>query len=296
MNKNKKILFVIILLAIIATLVALIAFFLGKKKYDSSKGSTEKFTVVTSFYPMYIACMNICEGADIELKNLSEPKTGCLHDYQLTTDDMKLLSTADVFVVNGGGIEEFLEEVTKSYPDLTIINASENIEIEEGNAHVWMSVSKHIKQVENITDGLAKADVSNAERYYNNGFVYARKLNSLLTKVDKAYEGKKVVLFSEAYQYLADDFGAKVLTVLDLDEEKEVGAKELSETVDLIRNKGANTIWAEKKYGEKMAKIVMAETNVNTIYLDTITRGDYDKDAYVSRMSKNINLINAEFE
>jgi len=29
--------------------------------------------------------------------------TGCLHDYQLTPDDLKTLSGASVFIVNGGG-------------------------------------------------------------------------------------------------------------------------------------------------------------------------------------------------
>ena len=65
----------------------------------------DMLTVVTSFYPMYIATLNIVDGVEgVRLENLSEPQTGCLHDFQLTPEDMKLLSTADVFVINGGGI------------------------------------------------------------------------------------------------------------------------------------------------------------------------------------------------
>ena len=57
----------------------------------------EEFVVVTSFYPMYIASMNVIGDTEgVTLKNLSEPQTGCLHDFQLTPADMKLLSTADV--------------------------------------------------------------------------------------------------------------------------------------------------------------------------------------------------------
>lgn len=63
-----------------------------------NEGTTEKFTVVTSFYPVYIAAANVVgDCPDILLKNLSEPQTGCLHDFQLTPEDMKLLSTADLF-------------------------------------------------------------------------------------------------------------------------------------------------------------------------------------------------------
>lgn len=99
----------------------------------------EDFVVVTSFYPMYIATMNVVGDTEgVTLKNLSEPQTGCLHDFQLTPADIKLLSTADVFVINGGGIESFMEEIAAQYPDLVIIEASEGIELlceEEAHGH-----------------------------------------------------------------------------------------------------------------------------------------------------------------
>ena len=40
---------------------------------------------------------------------------------------MKLLSDADVFIINGGGMEEYLGDVLDSYPELKIINLSEGI-------------------------------------------------------------------------------------------------------------------------------------------------------------------------
>ena len=93
---------------------------------DSAKNTDEAddmLTVVTSFYPMYIAALNIVDGVEgVRLENLSEPQTGCLHDFQLTPEDMKLLSTADVFVINGGGIESFMSDVAKAYPKLDVVD------------------------------------------------------------------------------------------------------------------------------------------------------------------------------
>ena len=63
----------------------------------------------------------------MRLENLSEPQTGCLHDFQLTPEDMKLLSTADVFVINGGGIESFMSDVAKAYPKLDVVEACEDV-------------------------------------------------------------------------------------------------------------------------------------------------------------------------
>ena len=98
---------------------------------DSEKNTDEAddmLTVVTSFYPMYIAALNIVDGVEgVRLENLSESQTGCLHDFQLTPEDMKLLSTADVFVINGGGIESFMSDVAKAYPKLDVVEACEDV-------------------------------------------------------------------------------------------------------------------------------------------------------------------------
>jgi len=51
-----------------------------------------------------------------EISNLTKPQTGCLHDYQITTDDMTRLSAADIFVVNGADMEAFLDKVVKELP------------------------------------------------------------------------------------------------------------------------------------------------------------------------------------
>ncbi len=315
MNKSKKVIFVILLLVSLAIIGVAIMAIWGNRGNSSPVEDDDKFTVVTSFYPMYIAALNVTDGADINLYNLSEPETGCLHDYQLTTDDMKLLSNADVFIINGLGMEAFLDDVMKQYPKLRIIKASVGIESlnephsneedehdkehehEEGhehedpNAHVWMSVANHIKQVDNIRIGLRDANPSNASLYNENASNYISKLEQLKAKVDNSLNGKKVVLFSEAYEYLAKDFGLDVRAILDLDEEKNISAREIADTVDVVRKDQVPLIIAEKEYGEKMANAVMGETGIMSVYLDTIIRGEYDKDAYINRMNSNIDLL-----
>ena len=101
-----------------------------EQKQEQEKGGN--LLVVTSFYPMYVATENVIGDVEgVTLENLSEPQTGCLHDYQLTAADMKLLSKADVFIVNGGGIESFLSDVAESYPDLKIVQACDGIDLLE---------------------------------------------------------------------------------------------------------------------------------------------------------------------
>ncbi|MCD8365051.1 MAG: metal ABC transporter substrate-binding protein [Clostridiales bacterium] len=292
--KNKYI-FTALLLAVI--LLAGAGFTMLYVHQQDSGSEDAELTVVTSFYPMYIAAENVigdCPG--VTLENLSEPQTGCLHDYQLTTEDMKLLEAADLFVVNGGGIESFLTDVAEQLPDLVIVNACENLELPEDNAHAWMSIENYMVQAETICEGLSEADpdASHSELYTQNAEDYLEKLESLreeYTDVFDALDGQPVVLFHEAYEYLAEDLGLNVVGLMDLDEERQVSAGEVADILSVIEEEQVKVIFAEELYGKDMGDTVEAAADVTVIYLDTLTRGDYDPDSYLDGMRANLELI-----
>jgi zinc transport system substrate-binding protein len=295
MNRKHKGLFVGILLSVIGIVAFGSTFFIFQKNQTDGQEQQE-LTVVTSFYPMYIAAQNIIGDTEgVVLENLSEPETGCLHDYQLTPQDMRLLSAADVFIVNGGGIEYFLTDVAAGYPELTILDASDGITLfDEDNAHVWMSVSMHMIQVENITEGLAQADPAHAEGYRKNEAAYLEKLRQLAEQEAALKErtaGSKVVLFHEAYAYLAEELGMEVVYVLDLDEERQVSAGEVADLLQTINENDVYVVLAEEDYGKDMGDVVDAQSQATTLYLDTLVRGTYDKDSYLQRMGANLSAI-----
>ena len=286
----------------------------------------EDFVVVTSFYPMYIATMNVIGDTEgVTLKNLSEPQTGCLHDFQLTPADMKLLSTADVFIINGGGIESFMEDIAKQYPDLIVIEACDGIELlceteEHGhehdddvthdaqdaheehnhaiNAHAWMSVANYRKQVENIASGLAKTAPPMRESFLANAEDYDRKLEALQVEQDALLtltQGKEVIMFHCAYDYVAEDLGLEVAFCMDLDEERQVSAGEVAEVLEVIQEHGVKYIFAEALYGTSMCEMVQKEADVEVIYLDPLNRGEYEADSYIEGMRNNLKLIKKVF-
>lgn len=296
MKKNKYV-FVLVMLVVITVVSGLLTNIYVRE--SGSKQEEQTLTVVTSFYPMYIAALNVIGDTDgVHLQNLSEPQTGCLHDFQLTPGDMKLLSKADVFIINGGGIESFMKDVAKSYPDLTIIEASEGIDLleDEGeeNAHAWMSVATYEEQVNHIAEGLAAADEKHASDYQKHADAYVVKLDALKERQQKVAEkikGQSVILFHEAYDYVADDYGLDVAYVLDLDEERQVSAGEVADVLAAVRDDHVKYILAEELYGKSMGDTVEKETDAKVIYLDALNRGDYDADSYIKGMSANIDLI-----
>lgn len=293
--KNKYV-FVTVMLAVLL--------FLGVGLTEIYVNHTEEkedgqYTVVTSFYPMYIAALNVVgENDHIRLENLSEPQTGCLHDYQLTPADMQLLSTADAFIINGGGIESFLGEVAEQYPELSIINASEQVELIEDNAHAWMNIEDYMTQVKTIEAELSAADPADADQFSENAEAYLAKLSSLKEQADAVKpltEGKNIVIFHEAYEYVAEEFGMQVSYVMDLDEERQVSAGEVADVVRAVTDGGVRVILAEELYGKDMGDTVESETDAKVCYLDTLVRGDYDADSYLNAMQQNITLLKEAF-
>ncbi len=287
----------------------------------------DMLTVVTSFYPMYIATLNIVDGVEgVRLENLSEPQTGCLHDFQLTPEDMKLLSTADVFVINGGGIESFMSDVAKAYPKLDVVEACEDVALlseddadsdhdhdheadaesdsahdhdhGDENAHAWMSVPRYRTMVQTIASRLAEKDAKHADEYHANAKAYDAKLAVLEEKINSIKSltnGQNIIIFHEAYAYVADDFSMNACYLLDLDEERSVSAGEIKQVIGAIKDDGVSVILAEELYGKSMGDTVSRETDVHVIYIDPLNRGEYDKDSYLDGMEHNIELIKEAF-
>lgn len=288
----------------------------------------DMLTVVTSFYPMYIATLNIIDGVEgVRLENLSEPQTGCLHDFQLTPEDMKLLSTADVFVINGGSIESFMSDVAKAYPKLDVVEACEDVKLlseddeadgdhehdhdadaesdsahdhdhGDENAHAWMSVPRYRTMVQTIASHLAEKDAKHADEYYANAKAYDAKLASLEEKINSLKsitDGQNIIIFHEAYEYVADDFSMNACYLLDLDEERSVSAGEIKQVIGAIKDDKVSVILAEELYGKSMGDTVSRETDVHVIYIDPLNRGEYDKDSYLDGMEQNIELIKEAF-
>ena len=315
--KKKYLYTAIMLFAILVAGMGLTGWYVSQTQ-EQTDG--QELTVVTSFYPMYIAAENVIGDADgVRLENLSEPQTGCLHDFQLTPEDMKLLSTADVFIINGGGIESFMKEVAEAYPNLKIIEACENISLLSGeeddthhhegeteeehaygdvNAHAWMSVSAYETQVQTIADGLSGADPERSSAYQNGAKAYLEKLDGLKKRQEKLKQeisGQSVILFHEAYAYVAVDYGLQVNYLLDLDEERQVSAGEVSDVLSAVRKGHVKYILAEELYGKSMGDTIRKESDAKVLYLDPLNRGTYEKDSYINGMKKNMEILEEAF-
>ncbi|PHV71416.1 zinc ABC transporter substrate-binding protein [Sporanaerobium hydrogeniformans] len=264
----------------------------------------DKLQLVTSFYPIYIATLNVIKDVpNVELVNMTEPITGCLHDYSLTTKDMKLLEKADAFIINGADMEAFMDKVTTQLQNLTIIEASKGIPlIEEGeevNPHVWVSISKAIMQVNHIAEGLKELDPLHSALYEANAKAYTEKLEALkqemhstLDKIDQ----KEIVTFHEAFPYFAEEFGLDIIGVVEREPGSQPSVKELADTVEQIKAYGIKALFAEPQYPTKAAETIAKETGAQVYVLDPAVTGPMMEDAYLEIMRNNLAVLKEALE
>ncbi len=292
----------------------------GEKSEIEAK--TETLTVVTSFYPVYLLAQEVTAGAEgIKLYNMAQPQTGCLHDYEMTIADMKLLEQADVLIVNGGGMEGFLQQAIERYPDLKVVDTSAGIELleeeshhhhageteeehaahahdHEENSHLWLSPMRAAEQAENICAALREMDAADGERFTTNTAAFREEMERLTAEaeaVELPTEAPAAV-FHEGFAYLAELFGLEVHIGIFTDEYQEPSAKELAEAAEEAKEENIRFFLAAEDNGEKYARTLAAENGKEILLLDPLTMEDAELLSYGDRMRKNIEAVRTFWE
>lgn len=96
----------------------------NEAKNEESNG---KLNVYASVYPIYDFTKKI-GGDKINLSMLTKPGEEP-HHYEPSSDDIKNLSKADLFIYNGAGLESFTDKIIESNPDLKTCQASEGVDL-----------------------------------------------------------------------------------------------------------------------------------------------------------------------
>lgn len=229
------------------------------------------------------------------------------HDFEPKAQDLVGLSTAQVFVYNGLGMEAWVDEAVGAANNVNLVtveaskgaDAIENAdpgEIEEHgqyDPHLWISLKGAELEVKNIKDGLVQADPANQDFYETNYDDFIVQLESLYNEYNDKFqpvEKKSFVTGHAAFGYLCRDFGLEQNSVEDVFAEGEPTAQQLSELVEYCKANHVTTIFAEEMASPDVSQTLAKEVNakVETIY--TIESAE-DGMTYLERMQDNLTKI-----
>ena len=270
-------------------------------------------TVVTSFYPVWVMTLNLTRGLEdhVTVRNLAAPTVGCLHDYQLQTSDMKVLSGADAFLVNGAGMEAFLPEITRALPSLPVIEASEGIELlengdaveileseeEDVNSHLWLDPSRAVRMAENLAAGLIRLMPADEEVITANLQDYRSRLESLDEQLRSGLENlprRDIVTFHEAFPYFAAAYDLHVVAVVNKEPGEVLTPSQMAVLVREIIRLGNPPLFVEPQYTDLSAQTLSRETGSSVWSLDPMVTGpeeDVPLDYYETVMLQNMNTL-----
>ena len=269
-------------------------------------------TVVTSFYPVWIITLNLTDGLnDVAVRNLAAPSVGCLHDYQLQPADMKTLDGADALIVNGAGMEAFLPEITRTFPSLPVIEASEGIELlaeddavrigdaeeEEVNSHIWLDPMRAVLMAENIANGLADLMPQHRDVLLANLESYRERLTALDTQLREGLQDlprRDIVTFHEAFPYFAAAYGLHVVAVVSKEPGEVVTPAQMGSLVMEIERLGNPPLFVEPQYTDLSAQTLSRETGSAVYSLDPVVTGPEENvplDYYETVMIKNMETL-----
>lgn len=263
-------------------------------------------TLTASFYPVYLFASNLTVGIDdLHIHCLAAPGTGCLHDYQLSTTDMKELSKSDALLINGAGMESFLSFVLDSLPDLPVIDASAGIplladEDSHGgsNPHIWLSAENACAMVTNLAEELIDLYPAHSEAITANRDEYLARLHAVDEELKEKLApiaGQEIVTFHEAFPYFAQAYGLRIGGTIIHEEDESLSAYQLTQLIRSIQQMDHPVLFVEPQYDDLVARTLSQETGAPICELDPcVTGGQGDAlvlTAYEDVMRANLAVL-----
>lgn len=264
-----------------------------------SPRTSEKIRILTTIAPLYCFAKNIA-GDTAYVENLLPSGAGP-HDFSLSPLDAKKVSEAHVLVINGVGLEAWLDKIIDSPGQrraddgkLIVADTSIGIEIINKDPHIWLSPRNAIVQVRNIRDALIKADPLNRDIYSANTEAYIIRLNNLDREISDeiaTWTKKEFVAYHSAFGYFARDYGLQQAAVIQEIPETEPSPRHIASVVETIKSKGIKSIFTETQALHKIITSLATDLGLKVYSLDTLEKGSPGREWYEERMRSNLAVL-----
>ena len=257
-------------------------------------------TIVATTKPVYDFTSLLCTGTNLQVGQLINENVSCLHDYSLSVKQVRMAEAAQVMVISGAGLEDFMEDMlsgcdylidsSAGIATLECIEEHDHDHAHEADAHIWLSPVNAKLMAQNICRGLSLA-------YPDYADVFQQNLTTLLNDLDalQAYGAellsslscRELVTFHDGFGYLAHAFDLSIAAAVEEESGSEASAKELIELIELIKQHQIPAIFAEINGSTSAPGIIARETGVSVHLLD-MAMGDSD---YFESMRRNIDTL-----
>lgn len=159
------------------------------------------------------------------------------------------------------------KRVAEHYADLTLGGSRD--------PHVWLSPSRAVIMVQEMSDEMAAFDPANAADYRQNASVLIEQINATRQAVQvmlESHKGQAFIAYHPAFAYFAHEFG---LTMYTLEQDgKEAKAAHLQQIIDFAKKQGIKTIFYQAEIDSSQSRSFAEEIGGNAVQISPLAE-DY---------------------
>jgi zinc transport system substrate-binding protein len=251
----------------------------------STAGASGRLNVVATFYPLYDFAQNV--GGNKTSVSILVPETEDVHDFTPVPSSVEEVASANVLIFNGAGLEPWISSLVSSAanPKLVLVNCSQGIQLipvppefqrngQVVDPHIWLDPVLAKQMVNNILQGLIKADPEDNRTFTTNAQAYEAKLDYLNSEIMnetnfKVVKTQKFITFHEAFHYFANQYNLTQIAILGPFEESPTGT-DIQNVIGNVTQNHLAYIGYESLENNDIAKMVSSETNATLILMDPI--------------------------
>ncbi len=274
-------------------LLATVAVFSGCISQDESSvasqpgNASHRINVATTIAPLE-DFVRIVGGEKVSVTVVVPPGAEP-HTFEPTPSLMMDLAKADLYIMNGAGLEFWIDKLLEVNKKIVVVDCSQGISLlaeSEGemDPHIWLSLRNAALQVESICRGLSEVDPQNKEYYARNRDDYLQKLKALDEELNRTFAdkmNKTFIVHHPAWTYFARDYG--LVQVPLMEDEKEPGPKYLGEVIEMAKKDNISTIFVEPEFNPKSAEVIAGEMNACIAVIDPLAADYLDNMTNASR-------------
>ncbi|MGR3275753.1 metal ABC transporter solute-binding protein, Zn/Mn family [Acaryochloris marina NIES-2412] len=170
----------------------------------------------------------------------------------------------------------------------------------ENNPHIWLDPKRAIQQVENIRDGLIKADPDGKSTYEVNAAAYIdqlKKLDTEFTEQLKPYAGKTFVTYHDFADYFARSYDLKVEYLVGIPHEN-ASPEDVKRVINAANSSNLKTLLSEPQASGNPFTALAQDLKVQVGTFDPLESGGTDAleaDYYLSAMRANLKNLTTAF-
>jgi zinc/manganese transport system substrate-binding protein len=262
--------------------------------------------VVASFTVLADMVRNV-GGDKVEVRSLVGPN-GDPHTYEPTPDDARAINGADVVLVNGLGLEGWMDRLIaasgfKKRPVVASAGVAPLKMEDDGKTvidpHAWNSAANGVIYVREIAKALAEADPEDRGIFQANAEAYETKLATLDAETRAGFaaippQRRKILTTHDALGYFAKAYDVEILAPLGISTEQEPSASTVAALITQINKEGIKTYFFENSNDPRLIQQIAHATGAapgGELYVESLSKTDGPAATYVAMFRNNVTLI-----